>query len=215
LHDLRGTAVSNVMQGVAVERLGFAADSEVEVRQDGATDWVTLRPLVYRGKFEVFEVDEGVRADFASVPRPFVWFLPRYGRYTKAAILHDYLCKEKVATGLLSRADADGIFRQAMRTLDVPFLRRWIMWAAVRVGALSSAAGRTGWLSRSWAVLPVAIVAVPIVLPAALIIVVTLPVFYLAELIAWVALLIGRRAHPGMRQEPVKRVNKPSLRIKL
>jgi hypothetical protein len=196
------------------EEIGFAADSEVEVRQDGDTTWLTLRPLVYRGKRETFEVPVKQGTDFASVPRPFVWFLPRYGRYTKAAILHDYLCRVKVEAGELSRAEADGIFRQAMRTLDVPFLRRWIMWAAVRLGALNSAGGRKGWLRQSWQVLPIAALALPIVLPAATVIVVTIPAFYLVELVVWLALLTGR----GVRQQaeqPTKQVNRPALRLKL
>ena len=187
------------MQVNTEEEIGFAPDSEVEVRQDGDTAWVTLRPLIYHGKRETFEVPIKQGTDFASVPRPFVWFLPRYGRYTKAAILHDYLCRVKVEAGDLSRADADGIFRQAMRTLEVPFLRRWIMWAAVRVAAATTATGRKGWLRHSWQVLPIAALALPIVLPAAAVIVVTMPVFYLVELVVWRALSAGayRRRQAG------------------
>jgi hypothetical protein len=99
------------------------------------------------------------RTDFASVPRAFVWFIPRYGRYTKAAILHDYLCSVAVPAGRIGRIDADGIFRQAMRELGVPFLRRWIMWAAVRLGALTNPAGRKKWWTEAWRVALVAVVA--------------------------------------------------------
>jgi hypothetical protein len=42
---------------------------------------------------EVYPIPAGEETDFASVPSPFVWFIPRYGRYTKAAILHDGLCR--------------------------------------------------------------------------------------------------------------------------
>jgi hypothetical protein len=35
------------------------------------------------------------------------------------------LCSVVVGDGELTRAEADGIFRQAMRLLGVPFLRRW------------------------------------------------------------------------------------------
>jgi Protein of unknown function (DUF1353) len=58
-----------------------------------------------------------METDFASVPRVFVWFLPRYGRYTKAAILHDYLWREAVPAGKLRLAEADVIFRHAMHEL--------------------------------------------------------------------------------------------------
>ena len=43
------------------------------------------------------------RTDFASVPRVVTWLIPRYGRYTKAAIVHDYLCDVEVPRGAISR----------------------------------------------------------------------------------------------------------------
>lgn len=33
------------------------------------------------------------KTDLASVPRVMTWLFPRYGQYTKAAVLHDYLCQ--------------------------------------------------------------------------------------------------------------------------
>jgi hypothetical protein len=123
-------------------QLGFTPGSTVDVRQIDDQDWKVLRALTYYASTEVFEVPVGEHTDFASVPREFVWFIPRYGRYTKAAILHDYLCSKVVPAHTISRIGADGIFRQAMRELGVPFLRRWIMWAAVRLGALTNSAGR-------------------------------------------------------------------------
>ena len=129
---------------------GFPPGSTVDVRQVDDQDWETLRALPYHATTEDFEVPVHERTDFASVPRVFVWFIPRYGRYTKAAILHDYLCGVAVPAGRISRIEADGIFRQAMRELGVPFLRRWIMWAAVRLGALTNPAGRKEWWTEAW-----------------------------------------------------------------
>jgi Protein of unknown function (DUF1353) len=37
-------------------------------------------------------------------------------------VLHDYLWSVAVPASVLTRADADGIFRRAMRELEVPFL---------------------------------------------------------------------------------------------
>ena len=115
--------------------MGF--ESDVNVREVDDDTWELLEQLVYVGSRETFTVPKGFQTDFASVPRAFVWLLPRYGRYTKASILHDYLCEEAKA-GRFNRDDADGIFRRAMRELGVSFLRRWIMWAAV--------AAATQWL---------------------------------------------------------------------
>jgi hypothetical protein len=194
--------------------LGFDPDSTVDVREVNDTSWTTLRALAYQGKVDDFLVPDHEPTDFASVPRVFVWFLPRYGRYTKAAILHDYLCRVAVPDGRISRLEADGIFRQAMRELGVPFLRRWIMWGAVRWGALTKPVGRKNWWKEAWRVALVTIVALPIVAPAAAVIIVTLPVFYLVELLVWLPLKLTH-AIRTRRNQPAKRVNTPALRWKL
>jgi Protein of unknown function (DUF1353) len=194
--------------------LGFDTDSTVDVRAVDEKTWAILRELGYRGTKDRFTVPIEQKTDFASVPRIFVWFLPRYGRYTKAAILHDYLWSVEVPAGRISRVDADGLFRQAMRELGVPFLRRWIMWAAVRWGALTKSDGRKGWLKEGWRVLLVTAVAFPIVAPAAVVILLTLPIFYLVEFIVWIPLEISRRMR-SRKDRAAKVVNKPTLQLKL
>ena len=80
-------------------------------------------------------VPAGFRTDFASVPRILWPIFPPYGQYTRAAILHDYLCEQR---GKCSRFLADAIFREAMRQLKVPVCRRVAMYYAVRFyGALT------------------------------------------------------------------------------
>ena len=71
--------------------MGFGRTSRVVVEQLDDTNWQTHEELVYAGNEQSFAVPAGSDTDFASVPRIFVWLLPRYGRYTKAAILHDHL----------------------------------------------------------------------------------------------------------------------------
>jgi Protein of unknown function (DUF1353) len=194
--------------------LGFPPGSTVDVRQVDDQDWVTLRALEYQANTDYFKVPINERTDFASVPRVFVWFIPRYGRYTKAAILHDYLCSIEVPARRISRIEADGIFRQAMRELGVPFLRRWIMWAAVRLGALTNPAGREKWWTEAWRVALIAAVAVPVITPAAAVIVVSLAVFYLVELVVWIPLEAAHRIRER-RHSPAKKVNRPTFRWKL
>lgn len=154
---------------------------DVVVRQVDAKRWELIEPLTYRGNRESFTVERGFITDFASVPRLFVWLLPSYGDYTKAAILHDYLCKKKP----VDRADADGLFRRAMRELEVSFARRWMMWAAVR--AASFLRGATPRQTLEFAV-----VAPPSLLyvaaPAAAV-QLFLVLFWLIELLIW---LVGR-----------------------
>lgn len=69
--------------------------------------------------------------DLASVPGFLLWFVPRYGAHTLAALLHDQLVDDPPAG---NRVLADTIFRDALGELKVPWIRRWLMWAAVSIG---------------------------------------------------------------------------------
>jgi hypothetical protein len=192
--------------------IGFDDPTVVDVEQVDDQDWRVLTPIGYQARRERFVVPVDAPTDFASVPRMFVWLLPRYGRYTKAAILHDYLWRIKVPAGDLSLKDADGIFREAMRQLGVPFLRRWMMWAAVRIGALKKGGLTREWLVQLPRVLLIAIVTLPVVLPPGLLVLVGLVAFKILEGIVWVPLKLGEVLGPrlGIRRAP-KRVNPPSL----
>jgi hypothetical protein len=188
----------------------FVGDDDVAVEQIDDVSWDLLRRLTYKGKKDRFVVPRGMNTDFASIPRVFTWFLPRYGKYTKAAVLHDYLWRRKAVAGEISWIDADAIFRRAMRELDVAFLRRWIMWAAVRWGALLKKGGLDGWWRESWRVVLITLLALPILLPPAAVILVALLAFYLLELLFWAPLKLAslRKARPD------KRVVMPSVKLK-
>jgi hypothetical protein len=155
-------------------------DHPLDVRQASETRWVLLCPVVYFGREDRFEVPAGFDTDFASVPRVFWWLVPRYGRYTKASVLHDHLC-ELARLGQFGRRDADGIFRRSMREEQVNFLRRWVMWAAVRLGCgLSDTT-----LGEALLVLLVALLVLPLVLPGALVVLVSLFLFFVAEYVVY------------------------------
>jgi len=202
-HTLRARA-----KGASVP---FTDDSDVVVKELDDRNWQLMSTLTYQGKQDHFVVRPGMHTDFASVPRVFVWLLPRYGRYTKAAILHDYLWREEVPKGL-KRADADGIFRRAMRELGVAFLRRWMMWTAVRTAAFFKGGGRKRWLRDSWLAFPVAILALPIVLPPAAVIMAALAAFFLLELALWIPMKATFEARTAIqKRRPRKQVNVPRL----
>jgi hypothetical protein len=190
----------------------FRPGSEVDVKEIDEKNWELLRELNYDGTRQSFVVPVGTGTDFASVPRVFIWFLPQYGRYTKAAILHDYLWRSGVPGNELTLPEADAILRRAMRELGVPFLRRWIMWAAVRLGALKKPGGRTRWLRESWKVFPLALLALPIVGPPAILILIALAVFYVIELVVYLPLRVVAAAKERRpRATPPKQVNAPEL----
>jgi hypothetical protein len=102
------------------------------VRRASDQLWEVVEPLVYRGRRDTFVVPAGFRTDFASVPRVVVWLIPSFGRYTPAAVLHDWLVTTGLDTGAVSSRDADGLFRRVLRELEVPPVRRWLMWCGVR-----------------------------------------------------------------------------------
>jgi hypothetical protein len=192
---------------------GFVRDTVVDVEQISDQNWKLLKSIEYHGYKDLFDVPVGQETDFASVPRIFVWFLPRYGRYTKAAILHDYLWRTEVPKGM-SRLDADGLFRQAMRELGVPFLRRWMMWAAVRWAALFKKDGRAEWIKEAPRVLLFTILGLLFISLPVVPILISLLLFYIAEWICWIPL----KFHHSMRVQkglPANKVNQPSITWKL
>jgi hypothetical protein len=146
-----------------------------------ANRWALVDELMYQGRWERFVVPAGFRTDFATVPRPVTWLVPRFGAYTLAAILHDWLITEGIRTGAVTSRQADGLFRRVMRESGVPVLRRWLMWAGVRWGALATEQRRSGWVFSAPGVLAISVLAAPVVLPPALAIVPGLLVFALAE----------------------------------
>jgi hypothetical protein len=161
----------------------FETDS-VTVRRRDDSHWTVVEPLVYRGKTDTFVVPAGFPTDFASVPRVAVWLIPRFGRYTLAAIMHDWLVTEGLRTGVVTSRDADGIFRRVMRELGVPVVRRWLMWAGVRWGALTDPARRPGWAISAPGVLAISVLAAPVVVPPGVLILLALGVYGLVECLA-------------------------------
>ncbi len=78
---------------------------------------------------DIIHVPKGFCTDFASVPQLFWFILPPWGKYGKAAIVHDYIYQTHCRT----RKEADAIFREAMEVLGVPAWQVMSMWLAVRL----------------------------------------------------------------------------------
>lgn len=89
---------------------------------EGSNRWVT--------------VPAGYLTDGASVPRLFWNIIPPWGPHGQAAVVHDLLCEylQLVDNGMpvsITRAECDRILLEAMEVLEVPWLRRRTMYAAV------------------------------------------------------------------------------------
>jgi hypothetical protein len=77
---------------------------------------------------EVIRVPAGFVTDFASVPRLIWSILPPWGKYGKAAVVHDFC----YGTELYPRKRCDEIFLECMVVLQVSSWKRWSMYLAVR-----------------------------------------------------------------------------------
>lgn len=94
--------------------------------------WVLMAALVYESDDaqRTITVPAGFRTDLASVPRmPVIYWLVG-NTSSAAAVVHDYL----YTSGLVSRALADAVLREASMVTGVARWRRWLMWAGVRIG---------------------------------------------------------------------------------
>ena len=144
--------------------------SKLQIQEHGPDTWELVQPVVYQGKKQKFLVHSGYVTDFASVPRFLHWLVSPYGAYTNAAIVHDFLITDLIPAKSITSRDTDGIFRRIMEELEVPFATRWLMWGAVRLGALFNPRRSYGraFYKDAPKVLLILILAAPIVLPGAI-----------------------------------------------
>ena len=109
----------------------FTTPLYVTAMPDGK-HWKLLESFVYElgklGSGEVLIVLKGFITDFASTPRAIWWLFPPWGRYGKAAVLHDWLYNEGIGT----RKRADDIFFEAMLVCLTSSWKARIIYSAVR-----------------------------------------------------------------------------------
>lgn len=95
--------------------------------------WKTARGFTYyvgdEGSDDKIKVPKGFETDFASVPRIFWVILPPDGKYSQAAVLHDFLYSKR----LRPQKECDNIFLEAMEVLGVSWWKRKIMYRALRM----------------------------------------------------------------------------------
>ncbi len=107
---------------------GFLNSLNVTPLEDAKT-WVLLQPFKYETK-EGQEIiaESGFMTDCASIPRRLWVILPRWGKYGKAAVIHDWLYWTK-ETG--RRKIADRIMFEAMGDLSVCLCQKYPIYLAV------------------------------------------------------------------------------------
>lgn len=117
----------------------FTTPLDLRANDDGET-FTLLTEFTYAigalASDRFIKVPAGFVTDFASIPRAFWNILPPWGKYGKAAVLHDYMYKVQE----FSRSFCDDILDESMEALGVNWVTRHIIWAGVRVG---------GWIAWS------------------------------------------------------------------
>ncbi len=110
--------------------------NDLIVRSHNETKWQLTEEFKFyfeeNGSKEYITVTKGFITDFASVPRILWSILPPTGRYTKAAVLHDFLYSNKSNTNF-TRKQCDKMFLQAMEILGVKKWVRRTIYRAVRI----------------------------------------------------------------------------------
>jgi hypothetical protein len=91
-----------------------------------------LAPLRYYSTLLDTEivVPAGFFTDFASIPRVARVFITGHGKDRWAAVVHDYL----YSILAYDRKTADKVFLEAMEVSGVSFIKRRVMYRAVRTG---------------------------------------------------------------------------------
>ena len=81
----------------------------------------------------IIVVPAGFVTDFASVPKIFQNILPAWGKYGKAAVVHDYLYQFGYINEWMTRRMADDIFYGAMLVSGTKPWKAKVMYWAVRL----------------------------------------------------------------------------------
>lgn len=103
---------------------GYAEVPYPAIVQANEDHWVLLQPFSYtKDDGTIITAPAGMTTDLASIPR-FAWdLLPPFGKYTGAAVIHDFLyqtqpCTREVADLTLAEAmDAEGVDHKIRETI--------------------------------------------------------------------------------------------------
>ena len=102
---------------------------------------ILLQDYIYSINGYDITVFKGFVTDGASVPHSLQWLYNPFGKYIKAAVIHDYLYSTYNNTGI-NRTLADKIFNFVMKETNVDVRTRRKFYAAVR------AFGETSWKAK-------------------------------------------------------------------
>ena len=100
---------------------------------DGLAELV--EPFTWKGII----VPSGFVTDGCSVPQIAHTIIPKWGTGTKAGVIHDKI----YVTHEITKEEADRLFYECLKDLDVDRILLWMMYQAVKIG------GDSAWETRS------------------------------------------------------------------
>lgn len=95
----------------------------------GPRTWELVEEFTVSIDEKTFKVPKGFLTDLASVPRILWILIPPFGKYTKAAVIHDYLCYKSI----ISRKEGDKVFYKIMIRDGTKKWKAKIMYLGVRL----------------------------------------------------------------------------------
>lgn len=99
----------------------------------GKNQWKLYQGFEYHvGSYpsnEVIKIPAGFVTDCASVPRIFWTVISPVDRHAKAAVVHDYVCRQKI----YKRKKCDLIFKEGLTVLEIIPWKVYAMYYSVRL----------------------------------------------------------------------------------
>ena len=108
----------------------------------GRRRWRLAEPLIYEvgSSGRVIRVPKDFVTDGPSIPRRLWRILPVWASYSRAGVIHDYLCyliaRNNPHPEAPTRDDADRIFFEAMTALNVGPVQKFALYWGARLGTL-------------------------------------------------------------------------------
>lgn len=96
---------------------------------DELNQWILRHPLEVRWRSGKIEVPAGFVTDLSSIPEAARGIIPQIGTHNIPSVVHDWCYENRWS----DRKTSDYLFLLLMKEHGVPWLRRNVMYAAVRV----------------------------------------------------------------------------------
>ena len=103
---------------------------QLDLRYFGGGEWILLTPYSAVWDDGKVDVPQGFQTDLSSIPRIARSIIPQIGDHNGPSVIHDWCYRNHWE----NRSTSDSLFLEGMKVKGVNWLRRNIIYAAVRTG---------------------------------------------------------------------------------